>query len=339
MKPIFVRINKAIQFTIAYYTPHYIHEYMLAYTRMGKGLSSGSYMVDNWEELLYNLHNQMEDEILQTVNTANKNTQVIMFEELREWIEIDWRLKKEPDKDFFLKVSDEYNEKINSELEEKTEIEVQKFRSTYEFKNLGENEEYEKEISRTPLFMSISKYTFIPYKEKRINRKYYCNELLSEFIDYYQLPKYNDLVSRIINSFRNKVEKHLNLFDAGKYVPSSDITIQKEIIKNDVQEPKLLEATIQKNSKGGTKKLKVNLSVPQLVWLFKLLYEHNPSFFDVKTKGELYQFISDNFITIGSSESGISFDSIANMFPNPDKNAGKEWLSVFRQFITDIGKV
>ena len=38
-------------------------------------------------------------------------------------------------------------------------------------------------------------------------------------------------------------------------------------------------------------------------------------------------------------EKGLSFDNVANTFPKPDTDSAKTWLPIFRQFITDIGKL
>lgn len=323
VKPFFPRIKKAIEFTLEYHTKGRVIEYLQAYTRMARGSSSGSYLVDNWEELLYRLHNYMEDEILQTIYTSNQNTQVIMFEELREWIDIDWRLKEKPDSNFFWNVVDEHNEKLNAELEERLQIEVSKFQDTDHYKNFGENQEYEAEVFGKPLWGLVANQSHpISFKEKRINRKYYCNELSTDFLDYYQLDKYNEFVSRIVGNFRGIVQKHLSLFDAGKYVPLQEISTYKENLRLHPPNQKLIETPLSPD-----KKLVVDLSVPELVALFCMLREMNIIKEPVNT--ELARFIKANFSTKGSPD--ISEKTLVNQFSSLDISAIDHWLEQLKQ--------
>ncbi len=315
MKPVFPRINKAIQFTLEYYSRGQIIEYIEAYAQIAKNGSSYSYKVDNWEELLFDLHDQMEQEILQTIYTSDHNTRVIMFEELREWLEIDWRLKSEPNWIFFWKTVDEHNEKVNSELEQKLEMEVAKFQDTEEYKTLGENEEYEKEVHSSPLW-SLGQKTY-SYKTTKINRKYYCNEIHSKFLDYYQVKPYRDFVKKIVGNFRLKIEKHLKLFDEGKYLSLQEIATQKENLRIHPPEQKLIDAP-----QSFGKKMVMDLSVPQLVALFSMFREMKVINEPVNT--ELARFIKANFSTKGSVD--ISEKTLVNLLSSLDVTAIDHWL-------------
>lgn len=315
MKPVFPRINKAIQFTLEYYSKEQIIEYIEAYTQFAKFGSYNSYKVKNWEELLFDLHNQMEQEILQTVYTSDHKTRVIMFEELRDWLEIDWRLKTEPNWSFFWKIVDEHNEKVNSELEQKLEMEVAKFKDTYEYKTLGENEQYEKEIYSSPIWALGQKMH--SYKISKINRKYYCNEIQANFLDYYQVKTYRNFVKKIIDNFRLKIEKHLKLFDEGKYLSIQDIAIEKENIRIHPPGQKLIDAP---PSPG--KKMVVDLSVPQFVALLIMLREMKVINEPVNT--ELARFIKANFSTKGATD--ISEKTLVNLMSSLDNGAIDHWL-------------
>jgi hypothetical protein len=85
------------------------------------------------------------------------------------------------------------------------------------------------------------------------------------------------------------------------------------------------------------KKLKTNLSVPQLVLLFRALNEIKPPIFDVKYKKELVDFIVANFETKGTSS--LKSDSIGNKFSEFDQKSRDFWLkhiSTIQKYILDL---
>ncbi len=69
-----------------------------------------------------------------------------------------------------------------------------------------------------------------------------------------------------------------------------------------------------------SQKLQVNITVPQLVYLFKMLNDIKPQIFDIDTKTELSNFISANFVTKATKKDGISPDSAYNLLTDTDKN-------------------
>lgn len=329
MKPVFPRINKAISFTLDYFNEGQIIEYMEAYTRIADGLIPSSYKFSHWEELLFDLHKQMEEEIIQTVYTCNKNTQVIMFEELREWINNDWRIRIDSGGGYFWKVVSEHNEKVNTDLEAKLEMEVKKHQDTTEYKTLQHNEEYEKEVFASPLFLSNLKSS-ISYKEKVIFRKYYCNSLSANFLDYYQVAEYKKYVNKIVGNFRSIIEKHLAIFDAGKYVTLQEIAHQKEQFKISPPSEKLLSETPQTSIK-----LKFNISVPQLVVLFKTFKERG--LIEKYSDAEIIRFIQANISSKSANE--ISEKSLQNSFSSLEKNAIDYWLEEIKQLRITLSKL
>jgi len=86
-------------------------------------------------------------------------------------------------------------------------------------------------------------------------------------------------------------------------------------------------------------KIKVNLSVPELAYLFKLLSESKPDIFDVKTKSELYRFISENFITKGKTETAISTNSLNKFFSEADKDVANFWIEHLKKMLVEARKV
>ena len=83
------------------------------------------------------------------------------------------------------------------------------------------------------------------------------------------------------------------------------------------------------------KKLKVNLSVPQLAYLFRLLYDVKPDIFENISKRDITNFIVDNFITKGSAEAGMSSDNLYKHFIKPENTSANFWVDKLTKMIKD----
>lgn len=80
-------------------------------------------------------------------------------------------------------------------------------------------------------------------------------------------------------------------------------------------------------------KLKMKLTVDQIAYLFKLLYDSD--LIDVRHTTEIQRFIIANFETPVTQN--ISAKNLANSFGNPDQKSLDFWKGMFRKFITDSG--
>lgn len=78
---------------------------------------------------------------------------------------------------------------------------------------------------------------------------------------------------------------------------------------------------------GKTPPIKTNLSVGDLALLFRMLFELRPVIFDIKTKAELFRFISSNFTTKKSKEGEISIDTITKKFNDPETKSKDLWAT------------
>jgi hypothetical protein len=97
-----------------------------------------------------------------------------------------------------------------------------------------------------------------------------------------------------------------------------------DFTNDQINQLQISRMTNQIDSKEKTiKKLKTNLSVPELALLFKMLNELKPTIFEIESDAELHRFISDNFSTKKSPE--ISVQSLRNEFSKPDPNAKGFW--------------
>lgn len=107
--------------------------------------------------------------------------------------------------------------------------------------------------------------------------------------------------------------------------------IKKELDKHQVTTDS--DAT----SKVSFDKLKVNLSVPQLAFLFKMINDLKPSIFNLKSEAELHRFISANFQTKSSDpEKGISENKLRILFNSPDPKAAEFWEKHIRTIQAEI---
>lgn len=90
----------------------------------------------------------------------------------------------------------------------------------------------------------------------------------------------------------------------------------------------------------SNERLKVNMSVPQLALLFKMLNDLKPSIFNLKSEAELHRFISANFQTKNSSvENGISENKLRILFNQPDSKAIEFWEKHLRTMLAEIKKM
>jgi hypothetical protein len=110
------------------------------------------------------------------------------------------------------------------------------------------------------------------------------------------------------------------------------IASEKSKMKN--VEPNKIPTSIKQH-----KRIKVNLSVPQLAYLFKLLSDSKPDIFDIESKNELYQFISENFTTKAKDEKEISIKSLRNLFSDTDKKVADFWIEHLKKMLEQARKL
>ena len=87
------------------------------------------------------------------------------------------------------------------------------------------------------------------------------------------------------------------------------------------------------------KKLKVNITVPQLTFLFKMLNDLNPAIFDIAAKTELSNFIADNFITKAPEKDGIKSGSVYNLLTDTDKKTAIFWSEKLVKMLQEARQV
>lgn len=307
----FHRITSAINYTMEFYEIEKIKDHMFIFAGKDANLK---YKIE-WYEFVFEAHNRMESEILQIINTCNHNTHVFLFENLKDWLN-DPRVASINPLTILSEI-DRYNHRINQEFEIYVQQEVDKFIQRPEFK-MDDGYEYEEESS----------FLFTKYKTKVINRKYYCILREPEFIDRYYLPDYLNMLTKLISNFKRIISKYVKLYDEGKIKSHDVVYFQSTHLINPSNEQPKLELP-----EAAPKKMKVNISVPQLAYLFCMLNELNPDIFDIRTKTELYKFVTDNFVTKATQKDGISMDSFKNAFTDPDKKTVEFWIEKLKKML------
>ena len=111
----------------------------------------------------------------------------------------------------------------------------------------------------------------------------------------------------------------------------------KRIILNEIKKHDKVE---ENNTVTSTnRKLKTNLSVPELALLFKLLKDLKPNIFDIKSEAELHRFISTNFETKRTGDKDISTQKLRILFNQPEIKAAEFWEEKIRLMLADVKKI
>jgi hypothetical protein len=110
------------------------------------------------------------------------------------------------------------------------------------------------------------------------------------------------------------------------------LAVNKAFVNNN------LKIDFSKLAAAKTNRIKTNLSVPQVAFLFKMLNELKPEMFDIKAEADLHRFISANFITKKSGDDGISIDKLRQLFNQPDPKAVEFWEKHFYTLIAEAKK-
>ena len=231
---VFPRINNGLRVTLVYYEISHISSEVACLSgklTRAKVIDEKGKELPPFDEIVFLLHAQLEDEIQQIINLNYPHVRNMVLENLREFIE------------------------------------------TPQIKSV--QEEY---ITKLLLDFNAS-------EEERILTKHPKGFSLAA--DPAFLPQYFIIVEKALNNLKRIINKYLNLYDTGNlpvYQPQSYLPQNVQPVIKDVD----------------SKKMVVDLSVPQLVALFSMLREMGIINEPVNT--ELARFIRANFSTKGSTD-------------------------------------
>lgn len=139
-------------------------------------------------------------------------------------------------------------------------------------------------------------------------------------IDKDYLQQYFKLVENAISNLKRIINKYLKLYDEGK-LPQQPFNQYLPVNTS----PIIKDESV----------LKVNVTGAQLVALFKLLYDQNPSIFDVKNQSELQEFIVNHFKSNTTRNEKMNKKKTANNFSTPDAKDVKYWLPILKKMWDD----
>lgn len=314
----FVRVNQAIYYTLEYYELGRIKSHLNQLSNPNY-ISSNSELLDMYYKNVMDSHRGMDDDITQTVLTCNASTQAYLFVFLKEWL-LDWRIRSVNYPEI-LRVVEGYNERTEKTYMDKIEKEDEEFKQSADY---GRDHLEEYETPKSTFYHDEWLYKFFGHERKKVFHKFICREEGPDLIDYAHLPKYFGFVNEIITNFRRVINKHVALYDAGLIVSSVDKITERIVLP---QSERLVLPSLPE-------KIKVNLSVPQLAYLFRLLYEVKPDIFPGLSKADLYRFIAANFTTKGKGDTEISIDSLNNHFCTPEKKTAAFWIEYLKKMLT-----
>lgn len=212
-------------------------------------------------------------------------------------------------------------------VKEQTNLEPTSLR--YFFKDVeiylfSEKDDYESNFSPKEVDDAIQELKDKGYSEEDLLRLGYITKRKS-------LGILNEKEGEIITS----INKERLLFPFEFY----SIYEMQRIIKTELAKHEKQPANEESNTTSN-ERLKVNMSVPQLALLFKMVNDLKPSVLNVSTEAELLRFISANFQTKNSSvENGISENKLRILFNQPDSKAIEFWEKHLRTMIAEIKKL
>lgn len=318
----FTRTNEAILDIIEYYEIKAIKLHLFKYAGTERCYST-PHLVDMYKDYSAACIRRLDDEINQIILTHNLEAKVLYFELLKDWL-TDWRIVR-LNKELIIQEVDKYNDKTYADFVIETDEKVKKFQQNPYF-HLGNKVEYE--VERKGLVSLFGFSHSLPYKTKEINYIYYCNDVVPELIDIDFIQPYYEVVNAVIRNFRAVVEKYVRLYNEGHFISLPQITIEKKLLENSNKKLHL-------NLPSIGNKLKVNLSVKELTFLFRILKEKE--LIQAETLTEIYRFIAANFIT--KAKDDISEDSIKNNYNTIDPKTAAMWTEHFRSWVSDAKKI
>jgi len=266
------------------------------------------------EEMAQLAQDRMEEEINQTIRTCDQLTKDELIEYTTGWVEYFKRALANTSN--IKNEIDTYNDKTILEFEQYVQMQEAKFKETKEYKTLNHLEFYEEE--QRSFGGLISLFDRAMPQKRLVQYRKFIELKVPDLIDIEFLPQYMHFIKPIIQRCINIVEKRL------PYLHSTSPVKQLPSI---VLPEKEVEQSEPNFSRQGDK-LKVNLSVKQLIYLFKML--HSTKLFNVSRLNEIQKFVSANFETVATSgKEDISVARLAKLWSEKDPSIAAYWTDKF----------
>lgn len=317
--PVFIRLDEAIHYTLDLYEIGKIYDYAKDYEQRKNGYSNYSYL-ENWAGFISRKQKEMEDEIWDVINHYTNNAQVYFFDTLKLWL-TDIRIIELNTK-WIQDEVDKFNDNSLVKYAEEIESEVIKFKNAPNYYR-DHKEEYVIEHSARHLdLFPNSILNYLPTTKIAINYKYYCIEQKPDIIEMSSLVEFIKILDLARQNLKALLEKYVSMYDSGKLIKNSLLVPEKFLPPSrDIQ---LIEYPKTKSKE----KIQVNLTVPQIAYLFKML--HDARLIQTSTYKEIHEFIANNFIPSSKGHNeDISVGKIARIWSNFDVNIAAYWMSKF----------
>ncbi len=148
------------------------------------------------------------------------------------------------------------------------------------------------------------------------------------------LPQYLEYAENVTNNFKKTIERHVKLYNEGKIHANTAIVAYSN--PPQINTHTLPELPPQQKEQ----KLKLNLTIPQITFLFRLLNDSKPDVFNVKSNAELYRFISASFTTEEKGDKDISTNRLSNLFTtkDTDKSVIDFWIKHLKNMLEQARK-
>ena len=128
--------------------------------------------------------------------------------------------------------------------------------------------------------------------------------------------------------FKELIKQHQENFD-------NEIIERKKKMDANLE---LVLSSMAKSQTSENPKLKTNLSVPEIAYLFKLLFDLKPDLFNLQTNTELYRWIGATIASKKTGDQDISENTLKKFFTDPDTKAVEFWRDKLRLMLAETNK-
>ncbi len=201
--------------------------------------------------------------------------------------------------------------------------------------NIGNNRQHST-ITKDDINIWLKKYNIASEEDIRFTKE---GNVIYRILDS-EPPTMDEEFEENFNRDTHDIQFEFYNYYYGLYIDEAVKFIDEQINEHS---PNPIAASLNNQEKLEQKqtnaKLKTNLSVPQLAYLFRLLNDLNPSIFEIDDKTDLSNFIANNFITKATEKAGISPKSVYNLFSNIEKDTANFWATKLKKMLEDARKV
>ncbi len=233
--------------------------------------------IDNYISIFEQHLPYFEEELFQFVTIGTQTSITFYFEKLREFASNFRRINKKLMRDRIIA----WNEQTHSKFLEEIELEFEVYSQDCNIMKYDHLEEFEIESHFTDIYRNL-KFQNIEYiggenKVKVVNYRYYCLRKAPALMDLDLIDQFLKFLQSMYGRFLLIADKHLELYDKGKYVGNANIMLQSSLENS----PSQISLPIE-----DYPKLIWNDTVEEFMKIFHPLITNKQIYFKYKTKNE-----------------------------------------------------